>query len=186
MPIGFLDDDPSRLNLQLDGVPVVGRISDLPRITHDAVIIGIGDNMARSRLFEAVRACGEQVITAVHPTAAIARTARLEAGVVVCAGAVVNGATRVGANAILNTSCSVDHDNVIGAHAHIAPGAHLGGTVTVEEGAFIGIGAVVIPQRTIGTWAVVGAGTVVTRDIPSHVTAVGVPARVLERRSRKG
>jgi acetyltransferase-like isoleucine patch superfamily enzyme len=79
---------------------------------------------------------------------------------------------------VLNTSCSVDHHNCIGSHAQIAPGAHLGGNVVVGEGALIGIGAVVLPQRGVGQWATVGAGAVVTRNIPDFATAVGLPARI--------
>ena len=69
--------------------------------------------------------------------------------------------------------------NVIGDHAHIAPGVHLGGDVTIGEGTLIGIGAVVMPQRRVGAWCTVGAGAVVTRDLPDQVVAIGAPARVI-------
>lgn len=49
--------------------------------------------------------------------------------------------------------------------------------VTVHEGASIGARAVVIGGVTIGRWALVGAGAVVTRDVPDHALVVGVPAR---------
>ncbi len=37
----------------------------------------------------------------------------------------------------------------------------------------------VIPQRTVGAWSVIGAGSVGTKDNPAYATAVGVPARVI-------
>jgi acetyltransferase-like isoleucine patch superfamily enzyme len=40
------------------------------------------------------------------------------------------------------------------------------------------VGVGVIPDRTIGEWTVVGAGAAVVHDLPAHVVAVGVPARV--------
>jgi UDP-2-acetamido-3-amino-2,3-dideoxy-glucuronate N-acetyltransferase len=49
--------------------------------------------------------------------------------------------------------------------------------VTVREGASIGARAVVIGGVAIGRWALVGAGAVVTHDVPDHALAVGVPAR---------
>ena len=51
----------------------------------------------------------------------------------------------------------------------------------VREGASIGAGAVVLPGVTIGRWAMVGAGAVVTRDVPDHALVTGNPARVVGR-----
>lgn len=48
----------------------------------------------------------------------------------------------------------------------------------VMRGASIGSGAVILAGVTIGEGAMIGAGAVVTRDVPSHTVAKGVPARV--------
>ncbi len=50
--------------------------------------------------------------------------------------------------------------------------------IVVESGAWIGAGAIVLDGVRIGAGTVVGAGAVVTRDVPPHSVAVGVPARV--------
>ena len=49
----------------------------------------------------------------------------------------------------------------------------------VEAGASIGAGAIILPGVTIGQWAMVGAGAVVTEDVPEYGLAVGNPARVV-------
>ncbi|UPK41510.1 galactoside O-acetyltransferase [Paenibacillus pabuli] len=51
--------------------------------------------------------------------------------------------------------------------------------VVIEDGAWIGSGAIIVPGVTIGMGSVIGAGSVVTRDIPANVIAVGNPCRVL-------
>ena len=48
----------------------------------------------------------------------------------------------------------------------------------MREGASIGAGAVVLPGVAIGRWALVGAGAVVTRDVPEQALVTGNPARV--------
>ncbi len=48
----------------------------------------------------------------------------------------------------------------------------------VREGASIGAGAIILPGLTIGAWAVVGAGTVVTRDVPDQALVTGNPAEI--------
>ena len=60
------------------------------------------------------------------------------------------------------------------------------GRIRVEYGASVGAGAVILPDVTIGRWALVGAGAVVTGDVPRHGLAVGNPARVIGRVCRCG
>jgi UDP-2-acetamido-3-amino-2,3-dideoxy-glucuronate N-acetyltransferase len=53
------------------------------------------------------------------------------------------------------------------------------GRTMVHYGASIGAGSIILPNRTIGRFAMVGAGAVVTRDVPDHGLVVGNPARVM-------
>lgn len=51
-------------------------------------------------------------------------------------------------------------------------------TTTVKKGASIGANATIVCGVTIGEYAMVAAGAVVTRDVPPYALVVGVPARV--------
>lgn len=53
---------------------------------------------------------------------------------------------------------------------------------TVGHDTWIGHAAIIMPNRTVGTGAIIGAGAVVTKDIPPYAVAVGVPARVIRQR----
>ncbi len=77
---------------------------------------------------------------------------------------------------VINTAATVDHDCLIEDFAHIGPGSHLAGAVTVGRGAQVGIGASAVPGVHIGCWTVVGAGATVVQDLPSDVIAAGTPA----------
>lgn len=180
-PIGFLDDNPSLTGTVVLGLPVLGAVAQLDESDHDAIIVAIGDNRTRARIFDAAQTQEEKIVNAIHPAAVLAPNVRLGEGVMICAGVVVNTGTIIGDNVILNSGCTVDHHNHIGPHAHVAPGAHLGGNVHIEEGVLIGIGAIVIPGRSIANWSVVGAGAVVTKDVSPHAIAAGAPARVIKR-----
>lgn len=58
-------------------------------------------------------------------------------------------------------------------------GLELGRPVTIEDDVWIGGGSVICPGVRIGARSVIGAGSVVTRDIPADVLAVGNPCRVV-------
>lgn len=66
----------------------------------------------------------------------------------------------------------------IGSHDCRA-GSHTPQPITVEEGAWIGARALILPGVTIGAGAVVAAGSVVTKDVAPDVLVAGVPAKVV-------
>jgi len=51
------------------------------------------------------------------------------------------------------------------------------GPITIKYGASVGTGSIVLPNVTVGRFSLVGAGSVVTRDVPDQALVVGVPAR---------
>ena len=58
------------------------------------------------------------------------------------------------------------------------------GEVIIEDDCDIGTGAIILPGVRIGKGSVVGAGAVVTKDVPKYTIVAGVPAKIL--RKRKG
>lgn len=56
----------------------------------------------------------------------------------------------------------------------------------VKEGASLGGGAVIVCGVTIGKWAMVGAGALVTKDVPDYALVAGCPARIIGRVNEKG
>jgi acetyltransferase-like isoleucine patch superfamily enzyme len=61
---------------------------------------------------------------------------------------------------------------------------HVGGKVIIEDNVHIGTNTTILPNLRIGEGSVIGAGAVVTKDIPGDSIAVGVPARVIKRREK--
>lgn len=141
----------------------------------------VGSPASRKKLFELYSSKGYHFHTVVHPSAVIAGDVTLQEGAQIMAGVVVQPGSRVGVNSILNTGALVDHDCVIGAHAHVAPGAVLSGNVRIGDEAHVGTGAALIQGVAVGSRSIVGAGTVVLGNVPPCVTFVGVPGRIIRR-----
>lgn len=184
---GFIDDDLGRHGQKVNGIQVIGGFSIIQNLLAeiDNGIVGIGDNMIRADLFTKMQDTGLDVITAIHPSAVIAKTAKIDCGTVIAANAVINPDTEIGENCIINTGATIDHDNLIADHVHISPGVNLAGNVSIGEYSHVGIGASVINGIVIGKNATIGAGAVVIRNIPDNTVVVGVPAKIVKYKDKK-
>jgi acetyltransferase-like isoleucine patch superfamily enzyme len=84
----------------------------------------------------------------------------------------VSGKVKIGSNVLVSGhSILIAHD------------PWKSGNIVIEDGAWIGVAVTIIFPVTIGKNAIVGAGSVVTHDIPDNAVAVGVPAKVIRYRN---
>jgi len=174
--VGYLAAEAGDLDLEYLGDD--SHVSDL-NPEDCRIFVAIGSNRLRRTLTQMAAEHGHRFACAVSPNAVLSPSVSVGPGAVIMPGAVINARTSIGAGVIVNTCASIDHDGSISDFVHVAPGCHLAGSVSVGTGAFLGVGTSVIPGRSIGEWATVGAGGVVVHDIEPSVTAVGVPARPL-------
>jgi sugar O-acyltransferase (sialic acid O-acetyltransferase NeuD family) len=184
---GYLSDSGPSTKPGFACTPYLGGGADLPVIRRRGfarLVVAVGDNAPRLALAGLAVEAGFELATLIHPRAVVAADAQIGPGSVLMAGAVVNPAASIGANVVINTSASVDHECRIADGASVCPGARLAGGVAVGRLAWIGIGAVVRENLTIGDRAVLGAGAVAVESIPPDCVAVGVPARVVRRREQ--
>lgn len=105
-------------------------------------------------------------------------SARIHAHVTVDAG--VTGPTRIGPRAWLMSKVHIGHDVWIGPDCELAPLAVVCGYARLRSGVKMGVGALVLPYIVIGENAMIGAGAVVTKNVPAWSTYVGNPARPLD------
>ncbi|MEF3191925.1 MAG: acetyltransferase [Campylobacterales bacterium] len=145
-----------------------------------AIALGVGHNKMRQQLFKKVTAAGHPLPPLIHPSAIISPSVKVGDGTVIMPLSIINANARLGQGVIVNSGAIIEHDCFLGDFVHISPNAALAGGVTVGEGAHIGIGASLIQLVHIGAQTIVGAGSVVIHDLPSNVTAVGNPARIIK------
>jgi len=178
--IAFLDDDES-IKISM-GLEVIGNTADAFIYKDEAdFFVAIGSNTAREKILEKLIEQGLNVVSLIHPNAVIGTDVEIGIGTAVMAGVVINSSSRIGKGCIINTSSSLDHDNVIEDYVHISPGVRTAGTLRVGKGSWLGIGSIVSNNVNICSGCKVGAGAVVVKDITEPGTYVGVPVRRVDR-----
>lgn len=181
--LGFLDDNaPSDDSLLVDrGLSVLGPVDHLKNLASEVqFVLAVGNGEARRRLDLWCSGLGRLSPVLVHPRAVIGQhRVNMEPGVVLCAGAIVTTNVRLGRHVHLNLGVTVGHDAVLRDYVTVNPNVSISGNVVLEESANLGTCSSVIQGRRVGARTIVGAGAVVARDLPSDVTAVGIPARPL-------
>ena len=178
-PVAFLDNDAALHGTAVDGLEVVGGLEKVAEFIAAGVaggVVAIGDSPTRVALAEKLRQRGLPLISAIHPLANISPTARLDEHLIIGARVSISVHARIGAHSVLSAGSIVEHDNIIGRGAFLYPAVRLAGGVFVDDLATLGIGACVIPGRSVGREAYVEPGAVVIRDVAPGTTVGGVPA----------
>lgn len=185
--IGFLDDNFKNLRYDnIFNIPILGDLNNIDNFNKNEdyfFIIAIGSNEVRKKISEKYEELN--YYTAIHPRSVISREVIIGSGTVVMANVVINPNSTIGKHCILNTSSVIEHDNELGDYVHISPNATLCGGANIEDNSWIGAGSVVRQQIHIGKDVIVGANSVVVKDIEDNCIVVGNPAKKIKEKEKK-
>lgn len=117
--------------------------------------------------------------TLIHPTVHLGSNVQIGEGVTIDVRSVVAANVHLRDFSCVNKCVSIGHDVRIGRYALIAPGVFVGGSCQIGEKCTIGMQATILSNLAIGDWTVIGAASLVTKDVPKRVVAYGVPAKIV-------
>ena len=101
-------------------------------------------------------------------------------GSVICASNILTCNIKLKKFITLNLCCTVGHDTIIEDYSSFMPSVNISGEVKIKRKVYVGTGAKIINQLSIGENTVVGAGAVVSKSLPANCTAVGIPAKPIK------
>lgn len=174
---GFIDRDPHCV-LGLDAPPLLGDPAHYRPQAGDGLVLAIGIPGVRRRVAGDLESRGGRFVTFVHPSALVARSARLGNGTIVCPLAVVSDRVVTGRGTLINYHASLGHDSATGDYCVLSPNAALGGHAILGEDVFLGLSASVGPGRHVGDRSKVAANSAALADVPADRLVVGVPGRL--------
>lgn len=120
---------------------------------------------------------GLQPTTIVHKTAFVADDAEIGMGTTIDATAVVGAKCKIGRQCIIGIGSVINHGSILEDAVDTTTGVVVCGDVHVGENVWLGAHCTILPRLKIGQDAVVGAGALVTKNVPSGITVVGNPAK---------
>ena len=170
------------------GYKVLGRQEDIVKLKEqyniEGGVISIGDNWVRYYISSQIK---KQIpnfnfVNAIHPSVIIGDNVQLGKGVVMMAGCIINPKSKIGDFTFFATGAQIDHDCNIKDYSSISAGSITGGYVTLGEFSAITLGVTVVDRLKIGKNTVIGAGSLILKDIPDNVLVYGNPARIVRTR----
>ena len=144
-----------------------------------SVICAIGTTF-RDGFIKQVTKLGFTFTTLIHPSARVSARSNIQQGVIIRAGSIIASCVTIGKHVLINRGCLIGHHVQIGNYSTVSPGVNLGGNSRISEKAYLGMGSIVRDKCSVGQQSVVGAGAVVVENIPAHVMAIGLPARIVQ------
>ena len=180
--IGFFDDafEPGE---KVNGADCLGGIDELN--TYESplnLVLAIGSPKAKEAIISKITNPLIEYPVLIHPNVQLGSSEWLKIGEgsIITAGCIITVNIEIGKHVILNLSCTVGHDTVIGDYCSFMPTVNISGEVVLEKGVYVGTGAKIINQLSIGSNTTVGAGAVVAKTLPANCIAVGVPAKPIK------
>jgi sugar O-acyltransferase (sialic acid O-acetyltransferase NeuD family) len=180
--IAGIVDVPGKLHQKILSYEIIATDEDFPRLVKEYpnFLITVGQILSpekRITLFDNLKQMGTRFPVIVSPLAHISRHARVGEGTIVMHHALINAGACIGKNCIVNTKALIEHDAVIGDHCHISTAAVINGGAHIEKHTFIGSNVMTKEYVTVGECSIIGAGSVVTKNILQDSTVMGASVK---------
>lgn len=181
----FIDDGDNIKDIRK--VPIYTFKEALCRFSQEPfeVCIAVGEPSVRQVLYDKLVAKGIKIATLVHPEVSIPDSTMIGEGTIICKFVSITCDIRIGNNVYIHPMACIGHDSVIGDSSVISSFVDIAGDCTIGKKVFLAIGVVMKQGISVGNKSIVGMSSVIHRDIPESVIAMGNPARAMKHNEKE-
>jgi sugar O-acyltransferase (sialic acid O-acetyltransferase NeuD family) len=144
-------------------------------------VIAVGEPAVRTAIRSKVESADYRLATLIHPSSKTCDDLIIGDGSIIGYGCFISCNVHIGKNVLIQPNASIGHDSVIGEDSIISTCVTIAGATQVGRQTYIGMNVPVKEFCVIGSESIVGMGSVVLRDIPDSVIAMGNPARAMKK-----
>lgn len=181
---GFIND--FEKGGKINNYPVLGGTDEIAKFLEQDyyfiyAIHMIGRNVKSEEVFLKLNIPRERFATIIHKTAFVADNALIEPGVFIMSNCYIGPASKIGMCTLIMANSVIGHNTTIGNLCHFSVGSITSSYIEIGNVSDVSLGAKVLEKRKIGNYAVAGANSLITHDIPDYEIHVGSPAKFLKK-----
>lgn len=183
--MGFFDSDPALLAKEINGYPVLGNVDQI----HDyiaknpgtAVFVPLGDNKRRVELLTDFDNRGYDIPSFIHHSVFKDRDMKHGKALYILPHTNIMPFTTIGDFCMISMGVNIAHHVNIHDGCFFSQGCNIGASMQIHDKAYCGIGSTVMTGvKSLGTQCMIGAGTVVIRDVADKAVIVGNPGKQIK------
>lgn len=175
---GYLDDNDNSLKDKPSDYKIVGTPLEMEFEDNDYALITISNPNTRKHIAKCLKK-KVKFFTYIAPNVTIGKFTKIGEGSIICSNCFISTNTKIGDCVIINAGSIIGHDCTLESYCSLMTNVDIGGSVNLGEGVFAGTKATIIPKKRISSGIVIGAGSVIIRNLNKSGTYFGNPAKLL-------
>lgn len=180
--IGFIDDDLSLRDTEINNIKVLGDFEYLlNQIDKNInVFVPIGNNHVRANLLKKLMENGFNTPNFIHKNTHIHSSVKIGKCVYILPGTNIMPYTSIGDFVLISMGVNIAHHTIVDNACFFSQGSNIGASIHFKNNVFCGVASTVMTGvKTVGENSLIGAGSVIIRDVPNHAVVVGNPGKII-------
>ena len=176
---GFLDSRKNLLDKYGEEYKIVGDPYNFSFSKNDFCLIGVADPYYKSELIKNLKS-KIPIISFISSNAIISPTAKVGVGSIISPWVSISNDTKIGKYVTVLIGAKIGHDCDVQQFSSLMADVKLAARVYIKKKVYIGLGAILINDISIGNSSIIGAGSVVIKSYQDQITVFGNPARQIK------
>lgn len=177
---GFLDSKSDALAEYEVYPPIIGDVESYNIEEGDVFFCAMGEPNWRKHYVEIIKSKGGSFISLIHPKAFLGKNIKYGEGCFIGCNAELTCDITLGDFVSIFSCAVIGHDGYVDDYSHLGAHVFMGGFAHIGKNVVLHPAAKILPHIKVGDNAVVGAGSVVVRNVKADTNVFGMPAKKLE------